>query len=201
MRTLLALIIALALAGCGIPAGVAMWFQTRRYSGDGIIRSCSNLASAGYSIDFPAFDASRPFNASYRMADVPKVAGRDPQIYLKFRCEFGSSEEIIKHTTASFHLAVLDSSGKAIRSVALPLSATNWTGAEAPAFEHTMLVAANFTSSRMQAMFSKYRTIPTVFSHPRNAFISASTTVRFTNRLTGRWSQPRTSDTPRFTCS
>ena len=66
------------------------------------------------------------------MVDYSKVAGRQSQIYLKFRCEFGSSEEIIKHTTASFHLAVLDSSGKAIRSVALPLSATNWTGAEAP---------------------------------------------------------------------
>src|SRR6266404_5211691 len=117
MKTLVTALIALALAGCGIPASGEMWLQTKRYSGDGVIRNCSNLIGAGYCIDFQEFDASRPFSASYRMAHVPKVFGRDPLIYLKFRCESGSSDEIKKRVTASFRITLLDSAGAAIRSI------------------------------------------------------------------------------------
>jgi hypothetical protein len=127
MRPLVVLILSLALAGCGIPATAEMWLQTKRYSGDGIIHDCSNLFGAGYVIDFPEFDASRPFNASYRMAHVPKVFGRDPLIYLKFRCDFGSSDEIKKRVTASFRVTLLDSTGTVVRSVAIPMSTGFWS--------------------------------------------------------------------------
>src|ERR1700686_5092061 len=130
MRTLVALIIALASAGCGIPASGEMWLQTKRYAGDGVIHNCSNLIGAGYRIDFPEFDASRPFSASYRMAHVPKVFGRDPLIYLKFRCEFGSSDEIKKRITALFRITLLDSAGAVIRSIELPMSTTIWSEAQ-----------------------------------------------------------------------
>jgi hypothetical protein len=130
MRTLVALIIGSALAGCGIPASAEMWLQTKRYSGDGVIHNCSNLIGAGYRIDFPEFDASRPFSASYRMAHVPKVFGRDPLIYLKFRCEFGSSDEIKKRVTASFRITLLDSAGTVIRSIELPMSTSIWWEAQ-----------------------------------------------------------------------
>src|SRR5689334_24009817 len=109
MRRLIALLTALSLAACGIPATAEMWFQTKRYSGDGVIRNCSNLFGAGYCIDFAGFDGSRPFNASYRMVHVPKVFGRDPLIYLKFRCAPGSMDAITKSTTASFGITLLDS--------------------------------------------------------------------------------------------
>src|ERR1043165_2405181 len=111
MRTLVALIIVTALAGCGIPASGEMWVQTKRYSGDGIIHNCSNLIGAGYRMDFPEFDGARPFNASYRMVHVPKVFGRDPLIYLKFRCAAGNMDAITKSTTASFGITLLDSAG------------------------------------------------------------------------------------------
>jgi hypothetical protein len=130
MRTLVALIIALALAGCGIPASGVMWLQTKRYSGDGVIHNCSNLIGAGYRIDFPEFDASRSFSASYRMAHVPKVFGRDPLIYLKFRCESGSSDEIKKRVTASFRITLLDSTRTVIRSIELPMSTSIWWEAQ-----------------------------------------------------------------------
>jgi len=126
MRTLVALIIALALDGCGIPASGEMWLQTKRYSGDGVIHNCSNLIGAGYRIDFPEFDASRPFSASYRMMHVPKVFARDPLIYLKFRCESGGSDEIKERITASFRITLLDSAGSVIRSVEFPMSRTIW---------------------------------------------------------------------------
>jgi len=122
MRRLIALLTALSLAGCGIPATAEMWFQTKRYSGDGVIRNCSNLFGAGYCIDFPEFDAFRPFSASYRMVRIPKVFGRDPSIYLKFRCAPGSMDAIKNSTTASFGITLVDSTGGVIRSVEVPMS-------------------------------------------------------------------------------
>src|SRR5262249_10869851 len=108
MRRLALLAVALALGGCGIPASAEMWLQTKRYSGDGHIYNCSNLIGAGYCIDFPEFDATRPFTASYRLTHIPRVFDRDPLIYLKFRCDFGSSDEIKKSVTASFRVTQLD---------------------------------------------------------------------------------------------
>jgi hypothetical protein len=127
MRRLILLVVALALGACGIPASAEMWLQTKRYSGDGHIYNCSNLISAGYCIDFSEFDAARPFSASYRLAHVPKVFGRDPLIYLKFRCDFGSSDEIRKRVTASFRVTQLDASGAVIRSSEFPMAAAIWS--------------------------------------------------------------------------
>ena len=115
-----------ALSWCGIPGSAEMWFQTKWYSGDGRIYNCSNLISAGYCIDFPEFDANRPFSTSYRLSHVPKVFGRDPAIYLKFRCDFGSNDEIRKRVTASFRVAQLDASGTVIRSSEFPMAAAVW---------------------------------------------------------------------------
>jgi hypothetical protein len=126
MRTLVAPIVLSGLAGCGIPASSEMWAQTKRYSGDGIINNCSSLIGAGYRIDFPEFDASRPFNASYQMAHVPKVFGRDPVMYLKFRCEGGGSDEVKTRVTASFRVTLFDSAGRILHSIELPMSASRW---------------------------------------------------------------------------
>jgi|SRR5581483_7250434 len=123
-------VLALSLSGCGIPASAGMWFQIKRYSGDGHIYSCSNLVSSGYCIDFPDFDAKRPFAASYRLAHVPRVLGRDPLIYLKFRCDFGSSDEIKRRVTASFRVTQLDSSGAVIRASTFPMAAAIWSDSQ-----------------------------------------------------------------------
>ena len=126
MRPHVPLAIALGLSGCGMPGSAEMWFQTKWYSGDGCIHNCSNLISAGYCIDFPEFDANRPFSTSYRLSHVPKVFGRDPLIYLKFRCDFGSSDDIRKRVTASFRVTQLDASGTLIHSSDFPMAATIW---------------------------------------------------------------------------
>src|SRR5262249_11119671 len=123
MRRLVVLMVPLALAGCGIPGSAEMWIQTKRYSGDGTIHNCSNLLSAGYRIDFPEFNAFRPFTGSYQMRHVPKVIGRDPVVYLRFRCESGSGDEIKKRVTAVYRITLVDSAGVIVRSVEIPMSA------------------------------------------------------------------------------
>src|SRR5438477_5628876 len=84
VRAFLPALACVALSGCGIPAGAGMWAQAKEYAGDGVIHTCSNLFAGGYEIDFPRFDASRPFAASYRLSRVPPT-GRNPAIiYLRF---------------------------------------------------------------------------------------------------------------------
>ena len=56
-----------------------MWMQVKRYSGDGVIRTCSTVLVPGYLIEFPKFDSTRPYEASYRLSHVPQkiVSGRE----------------------------------------------------------------------------------------------------------------------------
>lgn len=111
-----------------------MWLQAKRYSGDGIIQTCSSLVGAGYRIDFPEFDASRPYSASYRLSKLPQVFRRDPVIYLKFHLnpDFGIPEETKKRITASFRITLFDSQSHVIRSAELTLADTIWWGGEHP---------------------------------------------------------------------
>jgi hypothetical protein len=118
------------LAGCGIPAGLLMWWQATHYSGEGKIQTCSQWFGAGYRVDFAAFDASRPFAASYRVSALPHVSGRDPMIYLKFNVdEFLTNSDAIKsETTASFGIDLLGSDGRLIQMADLQAATTIWWG-------------------------------------------------------------------------
>jgi hypothetical protein len=126
VRAFLVLIIALALGGCGIPATAEMWLQTKSYSGDGTIHSCCTLFGAGYMIDFPAFSASRPFTASYRMAHVPKVFGSDPYLRLCFHWQREDDLTRSRSITANVRFTLLDGRGKQVRSLELPISSSMW---------------------------------------------------------------------------
>jgi hypothetical protein len=107
--------VALALNGCGVPAGFEMWLQIKRYSGDGVIHACSNLLAAGYRIDFPKFDASQPYSASYRLSRVPRVhaRGREPIIYLRFD---GDRSFPRNGLSDSFRMTLANSKGEVIQA-------------------------------------------------------------------------------------
>lgn len=126
------ILVALALSGCGIPTGVEMWLQTKRYFGNGTIRTCNNLLAPGYAIEFPTFDASKDYAASYRLSHVPQVYGilesRNPYIYLCFYWKRGSADtDQIKSTvTASFRATLVRSSGQIVHSIEVPLARTTW---------------------------------------------------------------------------
>jgi len=82
-------LVSLALSSCGVPRGIQLWLQAKSYSGDGVIYTCSNLVTAGYHIDFPRFEASRPYFAAYRLSRIPKVYDRaqeprEPVIHLRY---------------------------------------------------------------------------------------------------------------------
>src|SRR5713101_5335897 len=115
MKRVATVLVALALNGCGIPADLEMWLQTKRYSGDGVIRTCSNLFAAGYCIDFPKFDASQPYSASYRLSHVPRVhaRGREPIIYLRFD---GDRSFPRNGLSDSFRMTLANSRGEVIQA-------------------------------------------------------------------------------------
>jgi hypothetical protein len=127
---------ALTLNGCGIPAGMHMWLQTKWYSGDGIIYACSNLLAAGYGIDFPKFDSSRYYSASYSLSRVPQVYridGRsDPLILLRFyQRDFVAVRERKNSVTATFHVTLSDMKGHIQHSADIPLSTSRWEESQA----------------------------------------------------------------------
>jgi hypothetical protein len=136
MRAFLPALVCLGLSGCGIPGGAVMWVQTKRYSGDGVIRNCSNLLGSGYAIQFPTFDASRPFAASYRVSHVPqlhRIDGRnDPTVYLRFYSNIGytKSLQIQKGVTARFQVILMNSRGQVMHSVEVPLSTSGWSSTQ-----------------------------------------------------------------------
>ena len=105
----------MALTGCGIPAGLEMWFQTKRYSGDGVIQPCSNLFGAGYCIHFPKFDASHPYSTSYRLSHVPHVhaRGHEPVVYLRFDGDRSFPKDALN---GAFGMTLANSAGESVQS-------------------------------------------------------------------------------------
>jgi len=118
------------LVGCGIPAGLLMAWQVKRYSGDGKIQTCSQWFGAGYQVDFAPFDASHSFIASYRVSALPQVLGRDPMIYLKFDLDrfFENPDAIKSGTTGFFQIDLLNSSGQVVQTASLHTATTIWWG-------------------------------------------------------------------------
>jgi hypothetical protein len=110
------------LCGC-----MPMAVKAKRYSGDGEIRSCSNLLAQGYSITFPRFPIDQPYSASYRLAGVPSV-GRDPVVYLSFPSNAppSASDTARSRVTSTIRVTLQNSSGKEIRSLDLPLATAIW---------------------------------------------------------------------------
>ena len=124
--------IMLCLQGCGIPMGFDTWLQTKRYSGDGSIETCSNMFSPGYMITLPEFDAGHSYRITYRLSNVPPNSEmfykRDPYIYLCFLWKRGSvdSDWVKNTTTASIKATLSKQTGQIVRSFELPLSSMLW---------------------------------------------------------------------------
>ena len=121
MRWLLPLA-ALALTSCK-PMGM----QAKQYSGDGTLRTCSKLIGQGYAIEFAAFDATKPYLASYRLSHVPQVH-RDPYLYLRFHSgpSLSFPEDLRKRGTASFWVSLVDTYGREKHALDLSLSSGVW---------------------------------------------------------------------------
>jgi hypothetical protein len=127
----------LTLTGCGIPLGADMWLQTRRYSGDGSIETCSNIFSSGYKITFPEFDSRHAYQVTYRLSNVPHVpqmfSNRGSFIYLCFAWTNGTSDTdwVRSTTTASVRVSVASgNTGRIRESFEVPLSSMVWSEAE-----------------------------------------------------------------------
>jgi hypothetical protein len=131
LACLLSIALCFILVGC-VASNLAMEAQVQRYSGDGVIHSCSTALMAGYRIQFPKFDASRAYAASYRLSHVPqmhRIDGRDnPSVYLRFRSSLGfaATQEFRKTSTAIFRLTLVDSRGKVIYSTKSTVSDSRW---------------------------------------------------------------------------
>lgn len=119
-----ALVIAFLLGatGCGVPMGIEMKLQIRRYSGDGSIRTCGNLLAPGYAIDFPKFDTSRPYSASYRLTRLPRVydplTPRKAHIYLRSWQNVNFEQSL----GGSVRVDLVKTSGQLAHSFELPLA-------------------------------------------------------------------------------
>src|ERR1700741_3316289 len=99
----------LILCSCGVPGSLETWTGTKQYSGDGAIHTCSNLFAGGYEINFPAFDASRPYSASYQLSHLPTGARERTGITLCFyQRDLALAREKQKSATAIFHLTLRD---------------------------------------------------------------------------------------------
>jgi hypothetical protein len=113
------------LSGC-VVGDLAMETQVRQYSGDGLIRNCSLLVSPGYRIEFPSFSAAKPFEASYRLSQVPQLQ-RDPFLLLRFyQRDFVAARKKKSSVTPSFHVTLSDALGHTQHSADIALSRASW---------------------------------------------------------------------------
>jgi hypothetical protein len=129
---LLLLVVAVTVSAC-VVGPLTLEGQIQQYSGDGVIHSRSTLLMAGYIIEFPKFEASRPYAASYRLSHVPqlqRVDGRsNPGIYLRFKSNLGfaATRELKKKSGAVLRLTIVDSHGEVVRSMKSAVSVAGWT--------------------------------------------------------------------------
>ncbi len=125
----------LTLNGC-VVANLGMWLQIMRYSGDGVIHSCSSshpviatlVSWPGYQIEFPKFRADGPYEASYRLSNIPQVPGFPAVIYLRFNQPDGVAEKKKDLVTAVFRITLCDTTGRILHSAELSGSTSIWEG-------------------------------------------------------------------------
>jgi hypothetical protein len=133
MKRLVLALAALTMTDCGVPGGVEISIQARQYSGDGQIRTCSNLMGPGFAIDFAPFDASVAYTKSYHLSNVPQVyrskENVDPILYLRFtKWEgFGDPDKIKANSTASFRVIVSKATGEVVKTFSLGFASSIWT--------------------------------------------------------------------------
>ena len=111
MRCLGVLLATFALGGCGLPLGAAAWLESKLYSGDGHVSTCSTLFAAGYFIDFPPFDPTKPSTVVYRLSHVPQV-WRAPRFCMKFHSQMWPTDQEETRLTPVLHVRITDSRGR-----------------------------------------------------------------------------------------
>ena len=105
-----------------------MLVETKQYSGDGVIHTCSNLFGGGYGIDFPKFDASRPYAASYRLSNVPQTVRERTGISLRFhQANYLMAQHKKNSVTATFRFTLIDARNRTLHSVAVRVSSAGWS--------------------------------------------------------------------------
>jgi hypothetical protein len=128
VKRVLLIPLCLALNGC-VVVNLGMWLQVMQYSDDGVIHNCSVISWPGYWIDFPKFRSDRPYEASYRLSNVPQLPGFPAFIYLRFNQPNRVAAEKKKDlVTAVFRITLSDETGRIVHSAELPCSSSIWTG-------------------------------------------------------------------------
>jgi opacity protein-like surface antigen len=119
-----------ALTGCGFFADLSLRSEIKEYQGDGVIYTCSNALMGGYGIDFPRFDASRPFTATYHFSHVPptRLPWLQPFLYLRhgaFPKDESPPDDVKAGLRAKFLFTIHDSHGQ-VAHAELPLATAIW---------------------------------------------------------------------------
>jgi hypothetical protein len=87
----------------------------------------------GYRIEFPKFPSDRPYEASYRISNVPQRGGHPAIIYLRFtQPDWIAAVNKKKSVTAVVLIMLSDAHGHVVKSVELPIATSVWTGARGP---------------------------------------------------------------------
>jgi len=111
MRNLVLLLPMLVLSGCGLPFGTVAWIESKLYSGDGHISTCSTILAAGYRIEFPPFDPTQPKTVVYRFSHVPQV-WRKPRFGMLFHSQMSPTDQEETRLTPLIHVRVTDTRGR-----------------------------------------------------------------------------------------
>jgi hypothetical protein len=124
VRALIPIVALLPLSSCGIPGSMVERIDANQYRGDGTIGTCSNIFGGGYRIDFPPFDATRTYDASYRVSHLPPPGKEWPEFELGFS-ERGPRDvqKRMKSVTAISRLTLRDTNGNILWSEAVRFSA------------------------------------------------------------------------------
>jgi hypothetical protein len=127
---LLLILLCFVLSGC-VTGNLAMETGVMQYSGDGVIHSCSTILMPGYAIEFPKFNSTRSYQASYRLSNMPPAGRERALILLRFNQPgllFSTAQRKQKSVTATFRFSLLDAKGDLLHSAELQLCSAIWTG-------------------------------------------------------------------------
>ena len=161
LKPLLLTSTALLLSACGLPDAGRVNLQARQYRGDGVIDTCGNLLMGGYHIDFPRFDASRPFSAVYHLAHAPRIrdAGgpRDPYLYLRPSFyphdQYIPSDDVKARLSAEFEFTLRDAHGL-VRHLKVPIATAIWGSAGVYQLHKSELPLARDGSYELRVSYS-----------------------------------------------
>jgi hypothetical protein len=122
---------------------IALWFSqsgcvtgnsgaeasVNQYSGDGVVHLCSTMFTRGYAIDFPTFSSAKPYQATYRLSNLP--SGRElALVLLRFSepgLRYGVAQKEKNSVTSTFGFTLLSAKGHTLHSAAFQLSSAVWT--------------------------------------------------------------------------